>query len=140
VQYNSHAPPPLEYLSPFKLNRPKNPFVPEGKPRRTRIAPLGQSPKCGGPSGASFGRLAQSGYTRSVPFSRNNDSSPRSCDIRALQGKIPAFHLFLLELFWTYCSPGRGARINILRKISYGNLSAYHRTDWACLGSLGTRS
>jgi hypothetical protein len=35
---------------------------------------------------------------------------------------------------------GRGARIKILRELSYGNLSAYNRTDWACLGSQGTKS
>jgi hypothetical protein len=90
-------------------NRAKTPdegcFVPEGDPLRTKIAPLGQSP---GAPGARL--LAQSGYFSSVPFSRSKEFYPYFLEIlaRAVLG-----HNF-----------GRGARIKILKELSYGNLSA----------------
>jgi hypothetical protein len=46
---------------------------------------------------------------------------PTFCD------RIPVFSLLVLAfdtLLWTYNSSGRGARINILKGLSYGNLSA----------------
>ena len=48
-------------------------FVPEGEPRRTKIAPLGQSPVA---RGAHL--LAQGGYFSSPSFSLGNDSRPKS--------------------------------------------------------------
>jgi hypothetical protein len=59
--------------------REKKPFVPGGEPRRTRIAALGRTMF---PHAAHL--LAQSGHSSSAPSSRNKDSSPRSCEIRAL--------------------------------------------------------
>jgi hypothetical protein len=45
--------------------------------------------------------LARSGHFSSPSFSRSSDPRPYFLDIRALQGKIPAFHVVLLGQFWT---------------------------------------
>ena len=62
----------------YESNRAKPPdegrFGPESEPRRTKIAPLGQSLVA---RGAHL--LAQSGYFSSPSFSLGNDSRPKRC-------------------------------------------------------------
>jgi hypothetical protein len=101
-------------------NRAKPPdegrSVPEGEPHRTKIAPLGQSLVA---PGARL--LAQSRYFGSASFTRSNDSNPQKLYIQIKYRYFMAKNWYF-PLWCSVCfghRSGRGARINILRELSY---------------------
>jgi hypothetical protein len=59
---------------------------------------------------------------------------------RVRSGRYKAKHRYFTSFCWNCFgnSSGRGARIKILKELSYGNKA--RRTDWTCLGSQGTKS
>jgi hypothetical protein len=87
------------YIVPSESIRAKppdeGPFVPARHWAKSKIAPHGQT------MWARAAHLSpESGYFRSAWFSLGNDFRPQIFPRWALQGKIPVFHLVLLELFW----------------------------------------